>query len=54
MMVTWTITKRLHGLLDGIVVSDTLTADAALGAPFTAGQVVTGLGCDYTVLAVAR
>lgn len=54
MVTTWTITKRLHGLLDGIVVSDTLTADAALPAPFTAGQVVDGLGCAYTVLAVTR
>jgi hypothetical protein len=48
-MVTWEITKELGGVLAGIVVVDTMTADGALGAPFTAGQVVAGLGCDYTV-----
>ena len=54
MMITWTITKRLEGILACIEVTDTLTQDATLPAPFSAGQHVDGLGCPYTVLSVTR
>lgn len=53
-VVTWTITKRLEGNLDGIVVTEAMTQDASLPAPFTAGQRVNGLGCPYTILEVTR
>lgn len=55
-MITWNITKRLTGgILDGIVVSDTLTQDARFGAPFADGQFVKSCaGSNYTVLSVSR
>ena len=51
-MTTWIIKKRLEGHLKGIYVTDTLTADATLGAPFHGGQYVKGFGCPYTVISV--
>jgi hypothetical protein len=54
-MVTWTIKKRLEGNLKGIYVTDTLTQDATLPAPFHGGQYVKSCGgCDYTVISVSR
>jgi hypothetical protein len=40
MVVTYRITKKLSGVLDGIEVTDTLTQDAMLPPPFQAGEVV--------------
>lgn len=56
MMITWTLTKKMHGMLAGITVTDTLTADASQPPPFQAqmGQRVAGIGCDYTVVSVER
>ena len=53
-MITWTITKQLHGVLEGIVVTDTMTADASLPAPFAIGRRVRGIGSDFTVLEVTK
>ena len=53
-MITWTIKKRMEGNLKGIYVTDTLTQDASLPAPFHGGQYVKGLGCPYTVVSVTR
>ena len=54
-MATWTIIKALHGILEGITVTDTLTQDASFGAPFKAGQLVKSCaGSDYTVIGCTR
>ena len=53
-MIKWNITKKLGGILAGITVTDTLTQDANLPAPFHPGQFVAGIGCDYTVVSVTR
>lgn len=53
-MITWTVTKALHGHLEGIAVTEPVTADATLGPPFTAGQRVSGIGGDYTVTSVEK
>ena len=52
MFVTYIIRKRLEGYLKGIYVTDELTQDASLPAPFHGGQYVKGLGCPYTVISV--
>ena len=51
-MVTWIIVKRLTGgIMDGIVVTDRMSADGSLGAPFKAGQFVRSCaGSNYTVV----
>lgn len=48
----WHITKRLHGILEGFIVEDTMWQDARLPRPFTPGKRVRACaGSDYTVLA---
>jgi hypothetical protein len=55
LVVTWIFVKRLHGLLEGIEVTETLTQDAKFGAPFKAGQYVRACaGSNYTVVSCER
>lgn len=46
-LTRYTITKTLHGDLEGITVTDTVTSSEP---PFTPGQYVNGMGCPYTVV----
>jgi hypothetical protein len=54
LLVKYAFTKRLHGLLEGIEVSDSITVDSRLGQPFTAGQRVSGIGSDYTIVTISK
>jgi hypothetical protein len=53
-LVTYMVVKQLHGVLEGIEVTEQVSADATLPPPFTAGKRADGMGGAYTVTSVTR
>jgi hypothetical protein len=54
MMTTWEFTRKFTSghILEGLTQTDTLTADAVLGAPFAVGQHVDGIGGPYVIISI--
>lgn len=53
-LVSYLVVKQLHGVLEGLEVTERTTQDATMPPPFEPGRRVDGLGGAYSVVSVER